>query len=54
MNFGVLNNFNKWTWGFSEGAESWNGRLAMVAFFIIFYMEFKYSFCILKFLGFLN
>nr|YP_010484943.1 CAB/ELIP/HLIP superfamily protein [Hypnea cervicornis]UVW80637.1 CAB/ELIP/HLIP superfamily protein [Hypnea cervicornis] len=51
INFRSSNNFNKWTWGFSQGAESWNGRLAMIAFCIIFYMESKYSFAILYFLG---
>nr|YP_010903175.1 hypothetical protein P4C74_pgp004 [Hypnea pseudomusciformis]YP_010903971.1 hypothetical protein REP96_pgp004 [Hypnea musciformis]WCH55229.1 hypothetical protein [Hypnea pseudomusciformis]WCH55628.1 hypothetical protein [Hypnea pseudomusciformis]WCH56822.1 hypothetical protein [Hypnea pseudomusciformis]WCH57022.1 hypothetical protein [Hypnea musciformis] len=51
MNFRLFNNLNKWTWGFSKGAESWNGRLAMIAFCIIFYIEAKYSFSILSFLG---
>nr|QCI07272.1 hypothetical protein [Hypnea pannosa] len=51
MNFRSFNNFNKWIWGFSQGAESWNGRLAMIAFCLIFYMEAKYSFSILSFLG---
>lgn len=23
---------NAWNWGFSEGAENWNGRLAMIGF----------------------
>ena len=23
---------NAWSWGFSEGAENWNGRLAMIGF----------------------
>nr|YP_009511357.1 hypothetical protein [Gracilariopsis longissima]AXI97234.1 hypothetical protein [Gracilariopsis longissima]UAD89150.1 hypothetical protein [Gracilariopsis longissima] len=30
---------NRWIWGFSTGAESWNGRLAMLAFVIIFFIE---------------
>nr|YP_009511560.1 hypothetical protein [Gracilariopsis mclachlanii]AXI97437.1 hypothetical protein [Gracilariopsis mclachlanii] len=30
---------NRWIWGFSIGAESWNGRLAMLAFVIIFFIE---------------
>nr|WCH56423.1 hypothetical protein [Hypnea sp.] len=54
MNFGALNNLNKWTWGFSEGAESWNGRLAMIAFCLIFYIEYRHSCSILNLLGFIN
>ncbi|AFY68328.1 high light inducible protein [Thalassoporum mexicanum PCC 7367] len=23
---------NTWSWGFSTGAENWNGRLAMIGF----------------------
>jgi len=42
---------NRWSWGFSEGAESWNGRLAMIAFFIIFLFELIFSFSILSLLG---
>ncbi|NJK28015.1 MAG: chlorophyll A-B binding protein [Coleofasciculaceae cyanobacterium SM2_3_26] len=26
------NNRNAWQWGFSAGAENWNGRLAMLGF----------------------
>nr|YP_010903571.1 hypothetical protein REP88_pgp004 [Hypnea cryptica]WCH56024.1 hypothetical protein [Hypnea cryptica] len=54
MNFRFFNHLNKWTWGFSKGAESWNGRLAMIAFCIILYIEVKYSFSILSFLGLSN
>ncbi len=25
-------NRNTWTWGFTAGAENWNGRLAMIGF----------------------
>ncbi|MEB3884676.1 chlorophyll A-B binding protein [Lyngbya sp. CCY1209] len=25
-------NRNAWNWGFTAGAENWNGRLAMVGF----------------------
>lgn len=25
-------NRNSWAWGFSNGAENWNGRLAMLGF----------------------
>nr|UAD87302.1 hypothetical protein [Gracilaria pacifica] len=31
---------NRWIWGFSLGSESWNGRLAMIAFIIVFCIEF--------------
>ncbi len=25
-------NRNSWSWGFTNGAENWNGRLAMIGF----------------------
>jgi hypothetical protein len=25
-------NRNDWSWGFSAGAENWNGRIAMIGF----------------------
>ncbi|EAW35479.1 hypothetical protein [Lyngbya sp. PCC 8106] len=25
-------NRNNWNWGFTTGAENWNGRLAMIGF----------------------
>ncbi len=25
-------NRNNWNWGFTAGAENWNGRLAMIGF----------------------
>ena len=25
-------NRNEWNWGFTSGAENWNGRLAMIGF----------------------
>nr|YP_009732030.1 hypothetical protein [Gracilaria edulis]QHS70624.1 hypothetical protein [Gracilaria edulis]UAD85697.1 hypothetical protein [Gracilaria edulis] len=31
---------NIWTWGCSISSEIWNGRLAMLAFIIIFCIEF--------------
>lgn len=43
---------NQWIWGFNFGAENWNGRLAMLAFVIIFVLEFFTSEPILLFLGF--
>lgn len=42
---------NQWTWGFSVGAESWNGRLAMLSFIMIFFFEFVFSVSILRVLG---
>nr|YP_009773985.1 CAB/ELIP/HLIP superfamily protein [Caulacanthus okamurae]QIZ74602.1 CAB/ELIP/HLIP superfamily protein [Caulacanthus okamurae] len=44
---------NRWIWGFSKGAETWNGRLAMLSFLVIFYFEFVYSLPVLNLLGFL-
>nr|YP_010196464.1 hypothetical protein LKZ37_pgp004 [Gracilaria cearensis]YP_010197689.1 hypothetical protein LK244_pgp004 [Gracilaria flabelliformis subsp. simplex]UAD83861.1 hypothetical protein [Gracilaria cearensis]UAD86105.1 hypothetical protein [Gracilaria flabelliformis subsp. simplex] len=31
---------NRWIWGFSIGSETWNGRLAMIAFVMVFCIEF--------------
>ena len=31
---------NRWTWGFTQNAENWNGRLAMLAFLFIVFFEF--------------
>nr|YP_009511771.1 hypothetical protein [Melanthalia intermedia]AXI97648.1 hypothetical protein [Melanthalia intermedia] len=41
---------NRWIWGFSKGAESWNGRLAMLAFIIIFCAEL-FSISVIELLG---
>lgn len=30
---------NQWIWGFTYGAENWNGRLAMLSFISIFLFE---------------
>lgn len=30
---------NQWIWGFTHSAENWNGRLAMIAFILIFLYE---------------
>nr|YP_009243961.1 CAB/ELIP/HLIP superfamily protein [Sporolithon durum]AMK96203.1 CAB/ELIP/HLIP superfamily protein [Sporolithon durum] len=30
---------NRWIWGFTQGAENWNGRLAMLAFLFIVLFE---------------
>nr|QJH88383.1 Ycf17 [Pterocladia lucida] len=42
---------NRWIWGFSVGAESWNGRLAMVSFVMIFLIELYFSKSVLKLIG---
>uniref|UniRef100_A0AAU7YPF2 Ycf17 n=1 Tax=Gracilaria hainanensis TaxID=2871843 RepID=A0AAU7YPF2_9FLOR len=36
----IYNQRNRWIWGFSIGSESWNGRLAMIAFVMVFCIEF--------------
>ena len=43
---------NKWIWGFTIGAENWNGRLAMLAFSIIFLFELFTSKSIIFLMGF--
>ena len=43
---------NQWIWGFTYGAENWNGRLAMLAFIFIFIFELFNSASILSFMGF--
>ena len=45
------NSRNQWIWGFTYGAENWNGRLAMLAFLIIFIFEFFTSDSIISFMG---
>lgn len=30
---------NLWTWGFTPGAENWNGRLAMLGFILMILTE---------------
>lgn len=42
---------NQWIWGFTCGAENWNGRLAMIAFAIIFVFELFTSRAILSLLS---
>nr|YP_010471021.1 CAB/ELIP/HLIP superfamily protein [Synarthrophyton patena]UVF62850.1 CAB/ELIP/HLIP superfamily protein [Synarthrophyton patena] len=34
---------NQWIYGFTYGAENWNGRLAMLSFVFIFIFEFLTS-----------
>lgn len=49
----MLNNLrNQWIWGFTYGAENWNGRLAMLAFVTIFLFEVFTSESIVLFMGF--
>lgn len=43
---------NKWIWGFTAGAENWNGRLAMIAFSLIFLFELFTSKSIIVLMGF--
>ena len=43
---------NQWIWGFTYGAENWNGRLAMLAFMIIFLFEVFTSESVVLFMGF--
>lgn len=42
---------NRWIWGFTYGAENWNGRLAMLAFTMIFAFEILTSSSIVSFMG---
>ncbi|MBK4728684.1 chlorophyll A-B binding protein [Oxynema sp. CENA135] len=44
-------NRNAWKWGFSAGAENWNGRLAMLGFVAALIVEFVSGQGILHFLG---
>lgn len=46
-----INIRNQWIWGFSEGAENWNGRLAMISFIFIFVVEMFFSISIIYILG---
>ena len=43
---------NQWIWGFTYGAENWNGRLAMLAFFVIFVFELLTSSSVVLSMGF--
>lgn len=43
---------NRWIWGFTYGAENWNGRLAMLAFVCIFIYETFTSKSIVLLMGF--
>lgn len=43
---------NQWIWGFTYGAENWNGRLAMLAFVFILSIELWTGMPVVLFLGF--
>lgn len=42
---------NQWIWGFTYGAENWNGRLAMLSFVVILFVELFTDIPVLLFLG---
>lgn len=44
---------NNWNWGFTSGAENWNGRLAMIGFTIAIAIELISGEGILHFWGLL-
>nr|WDB00548.1 hypothetical protein CVCH_034 [Cavernulicola chilensis] len=44
-------NRNMWTWGFTAGAENWNGRLAMLGFIAALVTELSTGKGVLHFLG---
>nr|YP_010330278.1 CAB/ELIP/HLIP superfamily protein [Porphyridium aerugineum]UNJ17994.1 CAB/ELIP/HLIP superfamily protein [Porphyridium aerugineum] len=47
------NNYNIWSWGFTKGAENWNGRLAMIGFIAILITEIITKKSVLEFLSLL-
>nr|WDA99034.1 hypothetical protein GRSY_029 [Gronococcus sybilensis] len=42
---------NVWAWGFTTGAENWNGRLAMLGFIAALVTELVTGKGVLHFLG---
>nr|YP_009051019.1 hypothetical protein [Galdieria sulphuraria]AIG92465.1 hypothetical protein [Galdieria sulphuraria] len=42
---------NTWSWGFTTGAENWNGRLAMIGFVSALVTELLTGKGVLHFLG---
>jgi hypothetical protein len=44
---------NSWTWGFTSGAENWNGRLAMIGFVAALTIELVSGQGVLHFWGIL-
>nr|ARO91017.1 conserved hypothetical plastid protein [Corynoplastis japonica] len=48
------NERNIWKWGFTVGAENWNGRLAMLGFILALFLEILTGKGILSFFGFIK
>ncbi len=46
-------NRNVWNWGFTSGAENWNGRLAMIGFVAALAIELTSGQGVLHFWGIL-
>lgn len=46
-------NRNSWSWGFTSGAETWNGRLAMIGFLAAIAVELISGQGVLGFFGLL-
>ncbi len=46
-------NRNGWNWGFTAGAENWNGRLAMLGFAAVLIIELVSGQGVLHFWGLL-
>jgi hypothetical protein len=44
-------NRNAWNWGFTPGAETWNGRLAMIGFVAAVAIEYVSGQGVLHFWG---
>lgn len=42
---------NQWNWGFTQSAENWNGRLAMIGFISAVILELTTGQGVLHFLG---
>lgn len=40
-----------WIWGFTSSAENWNGRFAMIGFFLTLIIEFFTGKGVIHFLG---
>jgi len=44
-------NLLSWTWGFTNSAENWNGRLAMLGFLFTLIIEFISGKGVLHYIG---
>ena len=44
-------NFSPWIWGFTSSSENWNGRLAMIGFFLTLIIEIVTGKGVIHFLG---